>query len=106
MRGGHCHGRNNARDWHKSWVIYNRKRGPEMPLQPWEFESEEEQHRSEPQPGDRINVDYEDYANLVNEWDTLKDRVAELKAVLRRAHEFVPKGTDVDRECLHYLTER
>jgi hypothetical protein len=27
MRGGHCHGRNNARDWHKSWVNYNRKRG-------------------------------------------------------------------------------
>ena len=31
MRGGHCKARNNARDWHKSWVNYNRKRGP-MPF--------------------------------------------------------------------------
>ena len=29
-----------------------------------------------PQAGDRITVDYEDYANLVNERDALKDRVA------------------------------
>lgn len=31
MRGGHCKARNNSKDWHKSWVEHNRKRGP-MPF--------------------------------------------------------------------------
>lgn len=33
-------------------------------------------------------------------------RITNLETILRRAHEFVPRGTDVDRECLHYLTQR